>query len=79
MHISAPYPNPSANTVSFNYRVSADAHLTIYNSIGQSMKDITLTPSVNKTNLQMFLYIQEYIYANSVQKADGIQKLIVAH
>ncbi len=32
LHISAPYPNPSANTVSFNLRVSADAHLTIYNS-----------------------------------------------
>jgi hypothetical protein len=81
LHISAPYPNPSGSYTSFNYHITSDAHLTIYNSIGQSLRDILLSPSANKTNLNVSdMPSGVYICRLSSAGAEPIfQKLIVAH
>ena len=81
LHISSPMPNPSGSYASFNYHVSTDAHLTIYNSIGQSVKDVLLTPSASRTNLNVTdMPSGVYICKLSAEGADPVfQKLIVAH
>ncbi|HXB13540.1 MAG TPA: T9SS type A sorting domain-containing protein [Bacteroidia bacterium] len=81
LHISAAYPNPSASSASFNYHISTDAHLTIYNSIGQSVRDVLLSPSANKTNLNVSnMPSGIYICKLSAEGAEPVfQKLVVAH
>jgi hypothetical protein len=81
LHISAPYPNPSSAGVTFNYHINSSARLDIFNTIGQSVRTLTLSPSDSKLNLNVSS-MPAGIYICKLE-ADGAtpvyQKMIVSH
>lgn len=81
LHISAPYPNPSGNSASFNYHINNTARLSVFNTIGQSVKQVTLTPAENKVTLNVSsMPAGLYICRLDANGASPVyQKLIVTH
>jgi hypothetical protein len=83
MHISAPYPNPAGNNVSFNYNLNniTEAKLEVYNTIGQCMQTIPVSASNNRLNISVAgLPSGIYICKFSANGAEPVfQKMIVTH
>jgi|SRR6185312_2592486 len=83
LRISAPYPNPAGNNVSFNYNLNniEQAKLEVYNTIGQCMQTLPVSASATKLNLNVGgLPSGIYICKFSANGAEPVfQKLIVTH
>ncbi len=84
INFSTPYPNPSQNSVTFNYNLTGtvqSANLKIFNLLGECVQILPLNISKNKTTLDVQslpsgVYVCQ-IMASGCQSA--YQKMIVAH
>jgi hypothetical protein len=81
MHVSALYPNPADREVNFTYHTDYTAQLSIYNSIGQLVKAMSLTPAKENVSIAT-TGMPSGIYICKVQTADGVavlRRLVVSH
>jgi hypothetical protein len=81
LYISAPYPNPAVNVASFSYHTTANAQLTMFNSLGQMVKQESLVPNKDKFTLNVE-GITSGIYIcrlSSIGAEPVFQKLIISH
>jgi hypothetical protein len=83
IHISAPYPNPAHNNVSFNYKLNGvqQASLQVYNTLGQCMETLAVNAnndklSLNVGNLPSGIYICKF-EANGAEPV--YQRMVVSH
>ena len=82
-HVSAPYPNPANNNVSFNYNLKGAQHGTmeIYNSIGRCVQTTPVSAENNKLSISV-ANLPSGIYICKLQANGGnpvYQRLVVAH
>ncbi len=81
LHISSLYPNPANSSFSFTYHTDYDAQLSIYNSLGQEVKAIALSPakesiSINTTDMPSGIYICRVQAAGA---NTAFRRLVVSH
>jgi len=81
MHVSSMFPNPANSIASFTYHSDYDAQLSIYNSLGQSVKTMTVsatkeTVSINVSDMPSGIYICKL---QSAGAETAFRKLIVSH
>lgn len=83
LHISAPYPNPANDMVSFNYNINGaqQPRLELYNTLGQCVKTFELTSSagklnVNVNNIPAGIYICKLTANNGSQPV--FQRLVIS-
>lgn len=80
LNISNPYPNPANGMVNFNYHTNYTAQLGIYNSLGQLVKNVSLTSSKGNVSVDVS-DMPEGIYICKIQSAGAettFRRLVVS-